>query len=566
MGMRGLLITMAAGAMLHAAPALRLTNAVIGPVTMLQGQNAGPQSTEAFNAGDGALNLRVTSSVPWAVPAVGAARACSNNRPGQCLPISVSFQTSGLARGTYTGTVTVNDPNAVDAPQYVTVIVQVGGGIPDRIDLYTRPSATVETRVVTNSAISFTFPPPTGGNWLSLALDAVSTFDYRIPYRIIATPGSLAEGTYTANVTFRNPTFQPDNKVVPVNLRVTNQPIVADPGLFSTRVLTGSGRVARNLFLSNRGGGTLTLSGVTVGGGAPWLSAALIANATGVALSIDSSVAPGNYTATLDVASNAANPLTVRVSVDVVPPGPPLASIGGAVNNATFISGEPLAPGEIAAVFGEQFSTTDVRFGSSLPLPTSIEGVSVMVNGVAAPLYFTSAGQINFQVPYETQAGTAVIRVDRGGQTGNLISAPVAAAAPRILMFGEWGVALHQDNFLSVPERLVAQGVPARPAKAGDVLTIYGIGFGQTTPAVRTGEGAPGGPLALVTPQPVVHFAWTEASSRPVAPSFAGLSPGFVGLYQINVAVPANLGRNDSLPVRIQQGNVSSNVFRLAVQ
>ena len=104
-----------------AAPKLRLVDTTVGPATIAVGSNGPALTIEAYNAGDGNLNLSVSSNQTWAQATVGASRNCSQ-RVGSCLPINFNLQTSTLAKGTYSAVVTVRDPNAQDAPQTITVI------------------------------------------------------------------------------------------------------------------------------------------------------------------------------------------------------------------------------------------------------------------------------------------------------------------------------------------------------------------------------------------------------------------------------------------------------------
>src|SRR5690349_11710191 len=142
-----ILFTLGVAAVLHAAPKLRLTTTSVGPVLVAQGANGtiNPgQLPYAFNIGDGTLNLRITSSDSWLVATLGTiSQSCEGGV--KCTPIQISLQTSSLAKGSYTGFVTVADPNAVDAPQTVSVTVYVGGNVPDQITLYAAPNGAATT-------------------------------------------------------------------------------------------------------------------------------------------------------------------------------------------------------------------------------------------------------------------------------------------------------------------------------------------------------------------------------------------------------------------------------------
>src|SRR5262249_27627458 len=137
-------------------------------------------------------------------------------------------------------------------------------------------------------------------------------------------------------------------------------------------------------------------------------------------------LSPGAYTAVLSIASTSAQPQVVNVPVTLTVGGSPNISIAGLVNN--FSGGTTAAPGMIAAVFGTGLAGATMK-APRLPLPFSMSGVSATVNGVSAPLYFISPGQINLQIPYETGAGTAVLAINNNGQVATF-AFPVAVAAP----------------------------------------------------------------------------------------------------------------------------------------
>ena len=279
-----LLFLMATG--LWAQPKLRLSTTTVGPVTFAQGGVAAGQSIEARNAGTGNLNLTLTADVPWITAAVGASRPCTV-LVGTCLPINLGFQSTTLARGTYTGTLTVRDPNAIDAPQFVTVVLQAGGGVPDRVDFYLPPNGgTAEVPFVTNSALQSNVTTSSGGAWLSLALDGNGTFRFSFPYRVVGRQiPSTPVGAYQGAITTSGSTFAGDNRTVPVTLNVTAQPIAtASTTNLKFRIPQG-GKQSQFLVLGNRGLGTLTVSGATFApgtSGGAWL--ALSSDATNSAL------------------------------------------------------------------------------------------------------------------------------------------------------------------------------------------------------------------------------------------------------------------------------------------
>jgi uncharacterized protein (TIGR03437 family) len=561
MGVARVLLPLLISASLFGAPELRLVNTAVGPVSIALSTNGPAQTVEAQNAGDGSLNLQVSSNVTWIVPSVGAQRACAQGLPGNCIPIQLALQTGSLAKGTYTGTVTVNDPNAVDAPQTVTVTVQMGGGVPAQVDLYAAPGgAAAEQSFTTNSNLSWKVSG-TNTSWLAISTNGAGSFGFNLPavvYAIKGTPqAGMAAGNYSASVAFSGSSVAAENTTVPVTLHVTTQAIAsAYPQSLSFRIVQGGAPQTQFIGVGNTGPNILTLNG-SFSSSAAWLSAEMDGQTYAAVTADPTGLAPGIYTATLAIGSTSANsPSNVAVQLEVIPVGPPWAYFQGVVNNATFEAGDNVAPGEIVAVFGEQFSSLSPQTGSQLPLVTTLGGTQVLVNSTPAPLYYSSYGQVNFQIPYGTPSGTALVAVSRNGQLGNKVSVQVAPIAPRLLLVQ------NQDGSYPIPAI-----VGGHPAKVGDTLVIYAIGLGATSPPATTGAAAPASPLAQVTPLPNVLFGGEGiVSGTPAVPLFVGLTPGFVGLYQINVTIPAGTPSGNNVQVDLNMSGTISNQVQIAIQ
>jgi uncharacterized protein (TIGR03437 family) len=212
-----------------------------------------------------------------------------------------------------------------------------------------------------------------------------------------------------------------------------------------------------------------------------------------------------------------------------------------------------VSPGDVTIVKGEQLSFSAFTQSQTSPLPPQLGGATVLVNGVAAPLYYTSYGQVAFQMPYDVSLGQALVQVKRDdGQTSNPVSVQVAQHAPRLLPRVD-----NPDSTFNTPDG-------AHPAKRGDTIVIYGFGFGPTSPPVVAGTAAPVSPLANVVGQLLVNFGGNVTAPQ-VAPTFAGLIPQFAGVYQVNVVIPAD-SPTGLVDLSVGFPDARSNSLRIAIQ
>ncbi len=233
---------------------------------------------------------------------------------------------------------------------------------------------------------------------------------------------------------------------------------------------------------------------------------------------------------------------------------PPLVAAGAVLNAASYASAAPLAPGSIVSIFGSNLSF-GLAGAVALPLETQLAGTTVTVGGKAAPLLYVSGGQINTQVPYglPVNARSQVI-VRRGDAYTSPEAITLAAAQPAVFTKSQDGkgqaIAVKQDGRLAEP---------ASPAQAGDVLVFYCAGLGETNPPAVAGSAASSSPLMTVANPVTVTIGGQQA-----VVSFAGLVPGFTGLYQLNVAIPAGI-TGEAVPVVITQAAQSSPPVTIAV-
>ncbi|MBK5293218.1 MAG: hypothetical protein JJE04_16285 [Acidobacteriia bacterium] len=297
-------------ALLSGAPMLRLTQTVVGPVSIAPATSGPAQEVEAFNAGDGLLNLTFTASASWVTASAGPIRNCSG-REGSCIPIRIALPTQSLPGGTSSATLTVRDPNALDAPQNIIVTVQIGGGVPNRLDLIVAPnSASDEAVFSTNSPVMAAITTQSGGQWLSLVLDGLGSHRFVLPYKVAAQhlPG-LPEGSYNGSIVLKDSGFAAGNKT-------------PSQQSLRFRIAQNTGPQSQSLAVTNRGLGSLRMTGASAStdSGGAWLRAETTAGTGAVSVQADvAGLAPGHYKGAVEVSTNGVNsPLRVPVELEVV--------------------------------------------------------------------------------------------------------------------------------------------------------------------------------------------------------------------------------------------------------
>jgi len=225
--------------------------------------------------------------------------------------------------------------------------------------------------------------------------------------------------------------------------------------------------------------------------------------------------------------------------------GPPVLNTGGVVNGASFAAG-PVAPGSVISIFGSNLIASAAG-AANVPLPTNLGGVSAIINGSPAPIFYVGPNQINAQVPYSVGPGTATLQVNAPNGTTSTVQFQVAQAAPYINALNGRAIAVDASNNLITPQN---------PARVGSTVVVYFTGVGPVSGSPVTGSGSPFGNSTLS------NFATVGGSRATVA--YLGLTPQSVGLAQANIVIP-NLGTGD-YPVQINIGGINSNTALIAVQ
>lgn len=236
---------------------------------------------------------------------------------------------------------------------------------------------------------------------------------------------------------------------------------------------------------------------------------------------------------------------TTQITGSVTANAAPLLTPHGTLHAFAPLVGASLGPGNIVQIYGSNLAAQPV-VSSVLPLNTQLGGTSVVIGGVAAPLYYVSPGQINAQIPFELTPGNQYqVIVSANGALSTPDTLQLTTVSPGVAAFANGLIiAQHLDG------TLVSDTLPAKP---GEYIIFYLAGLGSTDNPVASGVASPSSPLARPTDPPVLTLNGVVQPFQ-----FVGLTPGIVSLYQINFLVPSGIPDGD-LPLVITQSGFASN-------
>ena len=559
------------------------------------------QTLQILNLGDPSATVNwsakiVSGSDTVSLGATSGTATASN--PGS-LPVNLAQNATQLAAGGHYALISISDPNSLNSPVYVVVVLDLaasGSAVlpdPNPAGLFfvvvaagnASPSQNVAVNSSTAQAVSFQVAASTadGGSWLVLNPASGQTSG-QTPGTFAASvnPANLAAGIYSGQAS-----IEINGAVRTVNVTVIVLPAgsaisTSRPGPGSTRAeaapraatctpsklaLTETGLVnnfsipagwpATLIVQLNDDCANAVSNGAVVAsfsnGDAP---VSLLSN--GQSASYSATWQPGTASSQMEVTLNATAgtlaPAQMQLFGGVASnqATAPVLNPGGTVNAFYRVSGGPLSPGTVVEMYGSGLASTPTSTGVP-PLPVTFNGTTVLVGGLSAPLFYLSNGQLDVQIPSELAPNQQYpILVSANGAVTLPDQLDIVPLQPTVDVLTDGTlVAQHGADF-----SLVTSSSPAKP---GEALVIYLLGMGPTDPAVASGAPSPSSPLAKVTTQPVLTVDGETANVF-----FAGLTPTFAGLYQIDFYVPSD-ARSGNLTVTISQNGVLTNTTTLPV-
>jgi len=238
----------------------------------------------------------------------------------------------------------------------------------------------------------------------------------------------------------------------------------------------------------------------------------------------------------------------------------PVIKQGGIGSGASFLPG--VAGGSWITIVGTNLSPVMDTWANAIvngDLPTVLDGVSVSVGGQAAYVDYISPTQINIVAP-DVGTGNVAVTVKTPNGTSPAVMAVAQTVQPAFFQWGSYTVATHQDYSLAVKNGTLS-GLMTVPAAPGDVIILWGTGFGPTNPAAPSGMEVPGG-----TTYNTASKVTVTVGNAPATVYGAALAPGFAALYQVAIQIPTTLADGDYPIVATVSGTQSPASTLITVQ
>ena len=503
--------------------------------------------------------------------------------------ITLAVNTSGLTAGVYYGLVDLTDATASNSPQEIMVALNVVPASstpipipkPDGLSFVMSAngpapgSQKITVFTSSSSPVAFTSAVETndGGSWLSISPSSgqTSTLSPGV-VTVTINPSGLTSGIYRGGVSFSTApgvvstttitlvvtTSQSatareelDSKGIAVCSPSQLVPVfsglvdgfttwVGQPMPITVHLLDDCGQSVSNasVMLRFSAGDPQALSLPCTDASNGIYSGTWIPTTPITELNVWAESAAGDLSGTSEVNGSAAPNVSA-----------PILSVNGIRNNLDQGLPSLLSPGTVVAIYGSNLAAASTP-SQTLPLPLNLAGTRVLVGGIPAPLFYVSPTQVNAQVPVELKPGRSYpVVISVKGMLTVPESIPLVVAKPAIAAYADSTVIAQHADFSLVTEK--------SPAKPGETVIVYLTGMGPTDILVPSGFGAPDTePFARVTIAPNL-----SVDGQSAAISFAGLTPGTAGLYQINFTVPQNVSAGGVKLIVTQDGQESNTVI-----
>jgi uncharacterized protein (TIGR03437 family) len=558
-----------------------------------------PQTLVVLDSGNAAFSYTATaipmSGSGWLTAAAGS----GTSSPSLFDPVTVSVNPAGLNPGVYYGLVRVASPGTVNSPQDVEVVLNLlkpqfdPGAVVGPTGLVFTASAGnsnpgSQTFQVTNlSASSAQFalqPVPLGGAWLvalpdsgTLAAGASQTITVQ------ASTDSLPPGVYHGSVALQIGAVPRAVEVLlvvaPGTTAVTSTGDDAAPACSATTLYPVFTSFVQDFAVAANWPLPVEVNVVDDCGNPMTAGRVVTSFSNGDAPITLSSLNNGRWQGTWFGRVVRSNQIVISAAANIDAPklagtiaytgtlqnntGVPSVNPNGVTIGAVATAQSPLSPGSVISISGVNLALSK-NPASQLPLATTLSGTQVLLGGELLPLLYTSAGLINAIVPYDLGVNAQYqVVVSSGGAISGPQTVTVAAAQPSIFKIDNTGSAqVAQNVWNSITNGTAPTAATAAPSGAigaGDSLVIYCTGLGAVNQTVDPTAPAPG---SVATANAVT----VSIGGQSATPSFAGLVPGYTGLYEVNVAVPTGVPSGGTARVIVSVAGQSSDPITVSMR
>ena len=585
---------------------LRLSRKGLTFTAVSGGSGTLPQTLRVINEGAGTMNWSISTTTvseefDWLVaePPNGSAA------PQSGTPVQIKLNPEGLPPGVHYGLLQVSSPEAAGSPRFATVALNLlpAGSNPGLFvdpagllfggEAGGSPPGSKTVRLTNSSGISIPFSSTRltvdGNDWFTHT-PAEGIVEPGQPVSIVVQPrtGGLAPGTYRGFIrltfagqvtrTVRLGLVLQDAANTISSLSPVSQGSCTPTMLIPELTSNSEGVPISAGWPASIGVTVLddcqkpmvdgTVTATFTNGHPPLVLEHANEGLWSESVSFSSSEA-GTAVVTISAFAPAAGatPIEGRItrSLDVLPnaDGPPVLSSEGIVHAASF-EGQPLAAGNIFSLFGEGLSERKIvpgqpfgggELAQSLPLSSELGGTKIIFAGQgAAPLLFSREDQVNAISPYGLEVNEELdIYVQRGSTLSSVVSVQTSQVRPAA--FTQFGAGIGPASIQTIKDGQVVVVNEDNPVSAGDVLIIFCAGLGEVDPPILDGHAscepdgvclADGSNLTLrsATSRPSITVGGVQIPDGQLF--FAGLSPSFAGLYQINATLPEGIPPGDA--------------------
>jgi uncharacterized protein (TIGR03437 family) len=565
--------------------------------TVAAGGTPPSQSIVVLNGGSGALGFSVSASTLFGGQWLSVSPSAGSVGVSSSVAVVVGVNPAGLQPGDYYGQIQFSSPGVDNSPQTATIVLNVAAAGTD-LGPFVFPAGLILVGAAGGADPNPKTVQITNPSRTALTFNAVSSFDQGktfftaqpqsgsasatspVQLSVQAKTAGLPSGVYSGDLALR---FS-DNItrhvfilliVTPAGTSAGPTANLAQSACTPTKLLPVFTQLGQG-FSTVASWPTAIAATIVDDYGAGMISGSVVASFSSgdPPLSLVS-LLDGRWSTTWQARSTATQVVITIKAQQASPaiqgsqsiggalqsnPSAPVISAGGVVSAASFAGQQALAPGSFISVFGAHFGL-GTNLSLTLPLETQLGATQAILGGRQLPMQFTVDGQINAIIPYDVPANTTQQLVVLHGPAVS-VPEPVVIAGAQPAVFSQNQTGRGAGVVVGVKPDGTQFSIDANnPASAGDVLVIYCAGLGAVDPQVVAGSATPLAPLSNT-----VNPVSVTLGGKSLAVLFAGLTPQYAGLYQVNAIIPTGVTPGDAVPLVVSAAGQDSVTVTVAIK